>query len=263
MEGQKNSCANKKVKASISCYLSTSEKTGNDVLSLIKSKLGLLNKYSRLLKIGTLYILLFAGGLWHIFGMFQDTMETLASPIIIGLGILLFYEQWQSEMKNRSKLIVWCLLVLIGSWLAEWIGIQTGNIFGNYTYGKTLYPAIDQVPITIGFAWLVILLSSFAVVQRFLNQRVWKNIFMFSFCVSSTMVGFDLLMEPAATKLAYWNWAADQIPIRNYIAWFSIGFVFSFSTLLLGIFRDRNPNTMAVHVYFGQLIYFAMVSFGK
>lgn len=233
------------------------------MLLLIKSKSSFFYKYSRFLKIGTLYILLFAGGVWHIFGLFQETMRILASPIIIGLGIILFYEQWESEIKNRPKLILWSLLVLVGSWLAEWIGIQTGNIFGDYTYGKTLYPVIDQVPITIGFAWLVILLSSFAVVQKFLNQRVWKNFFMFSLCVSITMVGFDLVMEPAATKLAYWSWGTGQIPIQNYLAWFSIGFVFAFSTLLLGIYRERNPNTLAVHIYFAQLIYFAMVSFGK
>lgn len=233
------------------------------MFSLIKSKLSFLNTYSRFLKISILYILLFAGGIWHILDLFQETMRILASPIIIGLGIILFCEQWQSEMKNRQKLILWSILILVGSWLTEWIGVQTGNIFGHYTYGKTLYPVIDKVPITIGFAWLVILLSSFAVVKRFINQRVRKNFFTFSCCVALTMVGFDLLMEPAATKLAYWSWKTDQIPIQNYLAWFSIGFILSLSTLLLGICRARNPDTLAVHVYFAQLIYFAMVNFGK
>jgi putative membrane protein len=190
-------------------------------------------------------------------------MKALTSPTIIILGLFLFWERWRFEPKQRKKLILWSLFVLIGSYFAEWIGIKTGSIFGNYSYGKTLYPIINQVPITIGFAWLVMLFSSFAVVHRYLGKYVPENIFLFSFCVSMIMVAFDVLMEPAAVKLFYWRWNSNRIPIQNYLAWYIISYIFSTCALSLKLFQKKISTTIAVHVYFAQLIYFAMVVFGK
>ena len=119
------------------------------------------------LKIGVLYLLLGAGGLWHLLGIFQGTMRTLASPMMFGLGIWLFWECWRVyPQEKRGTFALWSVGVLIGSFGMEWLGVRTGKIFGAYTYGQTLRPSIESVPISIGCAWFVMLIASVAVVQK-------------------------------------------------------------------------------------------------
>jgi putative membrane protein len=45
---------------------------------------------------------------------------------------------------------------------------------------------------------------------------------------ASLTVLFDYVMEPVAIAFDYWTWAAVDIPLQNYIAWFCIAFVFAF-----------------------------------
>ena len=44
------------------------------------------------IKIILLYFFLFAGGLWHVLDVFQTIMSFLAGPLLIGLGIWLYFE---------------------------------------------------------------------------------------------------------------------------------------------------------------------------
>ena len=142
--------------------------------------------------------------------------------------------------------------------MIEWAGVETGVIFGIYRYGDTLQPQIVDVPVAIGFAWLCMLLTSTAVVQSLTGH--WHKIspVILAALISFAMVLFDVVMEPAAVKLSYWTWIGDHIPIRNYIAWFVISYLFSMLGIAMGIFRNRLPR-IAFHAYWAQLIYFAMV----
>ena len=211
------------------------------------------------LKIGVLYLLLGAGGLWHLLGAFQGLMRTLASPMMLGLGVWLFWECWRvyPELKRR-RLIIWSLLVIVGSFGIEWLGVQTGKIFGAYTYGQTLRPSIDGVPISIGCAWFVMLVTSGAVVQKIARKFVVKSTIQLAVCVAVLMVCFDLFMEPAAGILDYWTWVDNHIPLQNYLAWFGLGFVFAGIGIKVGLFSQPLPH-IAFHFYFAQLLYFGLV----
>ena len=46
----------------------------------------------------------------------------------------------------------------IAGWFLEVQGVRTGQIFGVYSYGKTLGFKLINVPITIGLNWLVLVL---------------------------------------------------------------------------------------------------------
>lgn len=215
------------------------------------------------LKIGILYLWLFLGGLWHILSAYQNAMRVLASPVIIGITVWLFVEYLfvlssETQNSNRKKFIFWCLIVIIGSFLIELSGVKTGLIFGRYSYGKTLKPLLLDVPVSIGFAWLGILLSSIAVIQRTV-KRFTPNIILYALLVAFLMFVFDLFMEPAATKLKYWQWIENEIPLQNYTAWFALSFLFSYLGLRIGLFREQMP-AIVFHAYFAQLLYFGMVS---
>ena len=212
------------------------------------------------LKIGMLYLLLVAGGLWHLLGILQKVMLWLAAPILIILALLLFFDLLlviRRENGFERKYVIWCALVLSGGFVIEIIGVKTGWVFGRYEYGHVLQPTLAGVPVAIGFAWLAIQLSSLAVVKRIAEKFALKPVFM-PVLTAVFMLLFDVLMEPAAVYLQYWHWTEGSIPARNYIAWFITGLFFSAAGYALGIFRIRT-TVFAFHAYVAQLIYFVLV----
>ncbi|MCB0294541.1 MAG: carotenoid biosynthesis protein, partial [Calditrichaeota bacterium] len=168
-------------------------------------------------KIIFLYFFLLAGGMWHLLGMFQELMRILAGPLLIGLAIWLLLEylpgdEPKSERRSarisllqnwrrQSRLVLWFLLVVVISFSVEWMGVQTGLIFGEYAYGDTLQPLVFGIPLAIGFAWAGMILASVAVVQRFYPGISGRGDGYFAFWVSLVMVLFDMAMEPAAIRL--------------------------------------------------------------
>ena len=208
-------------------------------------------------KIMLLYILLLAGGLWHILGVLQTTMRLLAAPMIMALCLLLCFECLR-ENSNR-KFIFWGISVCVTCFFIELLGVKTGVIFGAYSYGETLQPAIWNIPIAIGFAWLAMLISSAVISQYLLPPRFFEKPLVMASITAAFMVIFDLFMEPVAMKLGYWRWNSEQIPLRNYLAWFAFGFILSYIGLRLGLFVKKS-SSLAAHAYVAQVCYFVLVS---
>ena len=280
-----------KTKPATTAQATLKKRTSNKKLT------GLLRKVKLKYKIGVLYLLLGAGGLWHVLGVFQEVMRVLASPIMIGLGIWLFWECWRVYPRHeRSKFAIVSIGVVVVSFGVEWLGVRTGQIFGSYQYGQTLQPSIGGVPISIGAAWFVMLVASTAVAQKITpkslvewqsaassqqsvrmeasgqQSAVSKEVFPpkaesrkpkatlpTAILVALLMVCFDVLMEPAAVKLDYWTWMNADIPLQNYLVWFGLSFIFATIGLQIGLFRQLLPR-IAIHLYFAQLIYFGLVA---
>lgn len=227
----------------------------------MKNVIELLKLYSQKIAIGALYFFLFAGGFWHVLGVFQTLLRILAAPLLIALSIIIFSVTYRilSENKIRFLYLSWAILVMIGSFAIEWLAVNTGKIFGQYAYGETLQPILSGVPIAIGFAWLGMLLTSAAVAQRILPKFSNYSTLIQAVSISFLMVLFDVVMEPAAMKLIYWTWlGASSIPIQNFIAWFVISFFFAMTGVRIGLFKEKLP-AIVFHAYFAQLIYFGMV----
>ena len=272
-----------KTKPATTAQATLEKRTSNKKLT------GRLRKVKLKYKIGVLYLLLGAGGLWHVLGVFQDVMRVLASPIMIGLGVWLFWECWRVYPRHeRSKFAIVSIGVVVVSFGIEWLGVRTGQIFGSYQYGQTLQPSIGGVPISIGAAWFVMLVASTAVAQKITPKSLayqlpafrtrwerWKggrvgthpsnlppfhsSLLPTPILVALLMVCFDLLMEPAAVKLDYWTWMNGDIPLQNYLVWFGLSFIFATIGLQIGLFRQLLPR-IAIHLYFAQLIYFGLVA---
>ncbi|MCF7805408.1 MAG: carotenoid biosynthesis protein [Candidatus Marinimicrobia bacterium] len=207
------------------------------------------------IKLTTLYLLLGAGGLWHLLGLFQSAMAWLAGPLLIGLGVWTAWEWYHTLSENqRWRYIGWATFVIAGSFLLEWIGVKTGVVFGEYHYGTVLQPQVAGVPVAIGFAWLTVMLSSTAVVGRLRSgMRGWGLVI----GGALFMVTFDVILELAAMKLGYWEWEGVLVPIRNYVAWFAGGLIFLSIGDLLKIFPSKIPKIL-MHMYFAQILYFGL-----
>lgn len=193
-------------------------------------------------------------------GVFQTLMRILAAPLLISLSLIAFVAAFRilSDQKIRLRLLGWSILVIIGSFAIEWIGVKSGKIFGSYAYGETLQPILFGVPVAIGFAWLCMLLTSTAVMQRILPKFFSYHFVVQAISISLLMVLFDIVMEPAAMKLGYWTWLGGSIPIQNFIAWFGISLLFAAIGLRLRLFNAKLPS-FVFHAYLAQLIYFGLV----
>ena len=68
---------------------------------------------------------------------------------------------------------------------------------------------------------------------------------------------FDFILEPVAVKLHFWSWNNGQIPLFNYICWFTI------STVLLGVkmyFKAIRFNVFATSLLIIQALFFLMLN---
>jgi bisanhydrobacterioruberin hydratase len=215
------------------------------------------------IKIFTLYFFLIAGGLWHVLNVFQTIMAWLAGPLLIGLAIWFSVEYGRTVDDNqdvatsRAKFVFWAIVVILFSFLAETVGVKTGLVFGSYTYGSTLWPQLFGVPLAIGFAWLLMLLCSIALMQR-LPKIAQASPFIQIITIAILMTFFDRMMEPAAIKLGYWSWQGGSVPLQNYAAWFVISWLLARLGHYLGLLRKQMP-TIVLHGYFAQMIYFLLI----
>jgi putative membrane protein len=210
-----------------------------------------------------LYILLTAGGLWHVLGYFDVLMREASGPLIITLSLWLLFEHLLAGNLNKTAkilFIAWSVLVFFLSFIIETIGMRTGLIFGEYVYGPVLKPQISGVPVAIGSAWFMMLICSASITQKYEKIRVVLKPAAQIFLIAFLMFLFDFIMEPAAIKLNYWTWKDNFVPVQNYIAWFILGSVFAALGYVMGIFNHKMPE-VAHHAYFAQLIYFILIIF--
>lgn len=195
-------------------------------------------------------IILYAVGIVGIkFGMFGDILSLTPLNLMVSLALLL----WNHEKWDRNFIIAITVCAAAG-FFVEVAGVQTGLIFGEYTYGKTLGWKWLDVPLVMAVNWLVLIYCAAAVVGR---RGDW-NVMLKAFAGAVIMVTMDFLIEPVAIIYDFWAWKNDFIPTQNYLAWGVISFV------LLAIFHKLVPplnNKVAIALFFLQIIFFVVLAY--
>src|SRR3954471_25031665 len=163
--------------------------------------------------------------------------------------------------KNPAFFLFFAIAFATG-FAVEWIGVNTGYLFGNYQYGNVLGSKYGNVPFLIGINWFIIIYCTGIISQMLHNwsnkqlqamqAAVKPSIQLISFITDGALLAtfFDFVMEPVAVKLGFWQWAGSgDIPFYNYTCWLVI------SLLLLIVFRllpfEKN-NRLAVHLFIIQ-----------
>lgn len=163
--------------------------------------------------------------------------------LILTLIILLaFHQPW------KGKFILGALLIMFSGWAIEWVGVQTGKIFGQYHYGATLGYKFDSVPLLIGVNWFILLYCSF-----FLAEKITKLKWLKYILTAIFMVLMDVLIEPVAVRYDYWQWHTLHIPLQNYIAW---GVVSLLMVMGLDSLKIKLQNSVAMALYIIQMCFF-------
>ncbi len=174
---------------------------------------------------------------------------------------------WTQNEKNRYFYFFIAVSFVVG-FSAEAIGVNTGLLFGNYSYGKALGFQWQKVPLVIGVNWFIVLYCSGISIHTLLT-KVIKQVSIKTMAPPPVLkaisviadgatlaVLFDWLMEPVAIKLGFWQWADNDIPVYNYICWITI------SALLLTVFhfcKFNKQNKFAVNLLLIQVMFFLLL----
>ena len=139
------------------------------------------------------------------------------------------------------------LLVLIGFFI-ELIGVKTGFLFGEYSYGDGLGCKFLEVPLVIGLNWSILCLSFFSIFSVFIKKE-----YLLLILSSISMVLLDFIIEPVAIEFSFWSWSSISIPVQNYIMWFVIS---SLMHYILIYYRVKIHYKLGLYVVLSQLFFF-------
>lgn len=134
---------------------------------------------------------------------------------------------------------------------AEWIGVHTGFLFGDYSYGNNLGQKWFGVPIIIGVNWVMLTMISASVMHLIKVHWLLKV-----FSATLLMLLLDFLIEPVAIVSDYWIWEGD-IPTSNFIGWGLTAFILQ--TWYFGG-KLAEPNKVGISLYIIQVIFFLILN---
>lgn len=147
---------------------------------------------------------------------------------------------------NTVKTFLLFLAFMIIGIVVEWIGVHTGNLFGDYYYGKNFGPKIDGIPLLIGVNWALL---------TFTTHVIAKNIFKSFPAIVITgavlMVGMDFFLEQICDLAGFWHFNGGA-GWFNYICWFIIAALLHAVSLF---FKLDGNKFISYHLYGVQLFF--------
>lgn len=151
----------------------------------------------------------------------------------------------------NTRYLIWFLVIASAGYFIEVLGVKTGFIFGEYSYGAGLGIKFLDVPLILGLNWAILVFAIASVTQQ-LNLHIAAK----SAIAAALMVAYDVLLEPVAIRFDFWSWAGGHVPLQNYIAWWVIAFF-----MLIGTHKlvKNLENRLAIYVIGIQTIFFLVL----
>jgi len=215
----------------------------------------------RILKSTEILLWVYGVGLAGMLLPFSRELFMIITPLnLLFAALFLFWGRWPAR-----QVIFTGLFVAVASFFIEAVGTNTGKIFGVYSYGRTLGPALLNTPVIIGLNWFLLIYCT-----NVISRLLWKRFSEVSegrrnglpeslFVIitgSLLMVVYDLFLEPAAMRLDMWSWECGVIPFRNYAGWFLFSALFH---TVIRLWGEEEPNRRAVPLFAVQVGFFAVI----
>lgn len=197
---------------------------------------------------GFIIILYAVGILGTVFPITRDFFIVL-TPVILLLSFALLLNFHTPVLNGKSSFVF--ILIFLTSYFVEVAGVKTGQIFGAYSYGKGLGLKILDTPLLIGINWVLLVYCSFVIIEKVPAGNIGK-----AAGASLLMLLYDLVMEQVAPQMDMWSFSGGAAPVRNYISWFILAFIFQLVVRFTGI---RISNKLAPVIFFCQFIFFIVL----
>lgn len=195
-----------------------------------------------------LYLIYAVGVVGHLTSSLINYMKLLTPLTLLLTGGLVLFSTIQS---SKGNFILWAVVTYIITFSLEVIGVKTGLVFGSYWYGDTLGLKFLDVPLIIGFNWIMVILGVIL-----LSEKIFSNKILLAISAALLATLFDFFLEPTAIKLSYWNWSDVNVPLQNYIAWFFISLLF---TILYFIMKIKIKSDLPIKFFLTQFLFFIIL----
>lgn len=177
---------------------------------------------------------------------FQVFVKLIPFALLLSSVALAFFH----KNFNTKTLTVFISIYVIG-FFVEVAGVNTGLIFGEYTYGESLGIKIFNTPLIIGLNWLLLVYITSSVLEK-TKLPVPVKILL----GASMMLAYDMIIEQIAPILNMWSWQNEMIPANNYVAWFLIAVLFHSA---IQIFKIKTTNKLAPFILVCQVLFFLLL----
>ena len=170
-----------------------------------------------------------------------------ATPLNLSLCFgLLMYTSWGVPRLNTAIVLIFSV-----GMLAEILGVNYGLIFGHYQYGEALGPKLMGVPWLIGANWCILVVCSGTIAQE-LFDTVWARVL----TGVGLMLLLDVLIEPIAPVLDFWEFNTGVAPLQNYLGWFCVALPLHVFFQMQGI---KIKGWFTHHLFLLQLLFFTLL----
>ncbi|TMW73694.1 carotenoid biosynthesis protein [Alteribacter natronophilus] len=176
------------------------------------------------------------------------------------LAMLYFYRVY-----GRITGLALITVVFVLSMALESLGVATGLFFGEYEYRTDFGPKIAGVPITIGFAWVMVIATSHVLIKPAAQLLGRLSSIMYPLLGAFTATSMDLIIDPVAYDVKeYWVWLEGGfyygIPFSNFAGWFVLSFILH--TFVYAMCRNKQEWRDNVSVWQSRmaLLYFLMTA---
>jgi putative membrane protein len=151
-----------------------------------------------------------------------------------------------------TKTLLFFLIIFLLSFFIEVVGVNTGVVFGNYSYGRGLGIKLLNTPLLIGLNWVLLVYCTSAVFEKIHLSFPLKIA-----GASLLMVIYDIVMEQVAPFMDMWSFGLGRIPLQNYLVWFTLALIFHTALRIAGI---RISNKFAPLLFYCQFIFFLILA---
>ncbi len=149
---------------------------------------------------------------------------------------------------SDKKYISAFLSIAVLGYIIELIGIKTGLLFGNYSYGNGLGLKLLDVPLIISINWAMLICAGIVTVRK-----VFRNKFIVISVTALLVTFIDLIIEQVAQKLDFWQFDGGLAGLHNYLGW--IGVVVFTSYIFYPAIINGNSKVSSI-VLILQIIFF-------
>ena len=151
-------------------------------------------------------------------GMVFYDLDFFAGFTSINLSLMSIIVFTNIKLTNKNQIFSLLLIFLVGM-LSEFIGVNYGLIFGEYTYGNNLGFKLFGVPLLIGLNWVILTVICANIASILIKNN---SILLMIILGTTLMLIMDFVMEPIAPKLDLWKFKNLVVPTSNYIGWLII-----------------------------------------
>ncbi len=168
--------------------------------------------------------------------------------------------------KGTKNTIIFVIISTIISFIAEYIGVNHGYIFGGYSYSMDLGVKILGVPLLVIIMWSALIYVVYSLSEHILGFRLTKDLskldrfylsFSSSIVASLAAVAWDFVLDPLAVNSGWWTWEGTSayfgIPAANFIGWLIVVFLSVF--LFKMFFEHEHLETETRYDYAPALAY--------